>query len=54
MGGAGGQGLGELPPHPKMLLQCKLSGNSVAVAVAALPSRGRPQIPWERGWEEAP
>ena len=49
MGGAGGQGLGELPPYPEMLPQCKLSGNSVAVAMVALPSLGNPQIPWERG-----
>ena len=49
VGGAGGQGLGELPPYPEMLPQCKLSGNSVAVAMVALPSPGNPQIPWERG-----
>lgn len=42
-----GAGPGELSPYPAMLRQCKLSGNPVAVAVAALPARAVTDT-WER------
>lgn len=54
MGGAGDRAWGSHPPHPTMLLQCKLSGNPVAMAMAALPSPGNHRYLGKGGREEVP